>query len=213
MKKKIVAFILVFALALALGIGGTVAWLVDKKTVTNTFTFGDINIKLTETGVDGETVKSKTFDSLVPGEIVAKDPMVTVVAGSETCYIFVKIEEQNNSAGEGEKYINWDVNSDWKLVAGETNVYQYKDIVDASEVKKELYILQNDKTGYENGYVTVDEDNVTKKYVTDLKDEDQDIDPPALVFTAFAVQSDNLADQNDDKTVDAADAWALVSAN
>ena len=50
MKKKIVSLVLVFALALALGIGGTVAWLTAQtQSVVNTFTIGDINIELDET--------------------------------------------------------------------------------------------------------------------------------------------------------------------
>ena len=201
MKKKILALVLVFALALAMGIGGTLAWLTaSSKTVTNTFTFGDINIKLTETGVDGETVTSKTFDSLVPGETVAKDPKVTVAKGSEKCYVFVKIVEQNNDAG----YIAWDVDTEkWELVPGETNVYRYivdGGIVDASEAEKELYILDN-KADYPNGFVVVDGEAVTKAYVKALNDKT--LQPPALVFTAYAVQSDNVQD--------AAAAWEIAN--
>ena len=47
MKKKILALTLVFALALALGIGGTVAWLTAQTdSVVNTFTVGDITLSL-----------------------------------------------------------------------------------------------------------------------------------------------------------------------
>ena len=30
---------------------------------------------------------------MIPGKTLAKDPMVTVEAGSEACYLFVKVEE------------------------------------------------------------------------------------------------------------------------
>ena len=78
MKKKILALTLVFALALALGIGGTVAWLTAQTdSVVNTFTVGDITLSLAET--------QSTY-KIVPGGKDAKDPKLTVTKGSEICY-------------------------------------------------------------------------------------------------------------------------------
>lgn len=82
-------FVLMLALVLVLGcaVGGTVAWLVAKTDpVVNTFTYGDINITLTET--TGENYK------IIPGVDIGKDPKVTVKAGSEACWLFVKVEEE-----------------------------------------------------------------------------------------------------------------------
>lgn len=82
-------FVLMLALVLVLGcaVGGTVAWLVAKTDpVVNTFTYGDINITLTET--TGEDYK------IIPGVDIGKDPKVTVKAGSEACWLFVKVEEE-----------------------------------------------------------------------------------------------------------------------
>lgn len=82
------AFIALLALVLVIGCvaGGTVAWLVaTSDTVTNTFTYGDINITLAET--TGANYK------VIPGTTIKKDPTVTVKNGSEACYLFVKVEK------------------------------------------------------------------------------------------------------------------------
>ena len=83
MKKKTVALLLALTLVVGVVAGGTIAWLVDKTgTVTNTFTVGDVNVELTETGInnDGE----KNFQ-LIPGTSYEKDPEVTIKANSVAC--------------------------------------------------------------------------------------------------------------------------------
>lgn len=100
MKKKILALALVFCLALALGIGGTLAYLTSTDTVTNTFTVGNVSIKLDEakvgtdgkalTGDSAERVKENSY-KLMPGHTYDKDPTVTVNAGSEESYIKVVV--------------------------------------------------------------------------------------------------------------------------
>lgn len=93
MKKKltlVVAFVLVFAL----GVAGTFAYLTSSDTVTNTFTVGNVQIKLdeAEANPDGtlvagaDRVKANSY-KLLPGHTYNKDPMVTVLAGSEPSYV------------------------------------------------------------------------------------------------------------------------------
>ena len=93
MKKKLtllVAFVLVFAL----GVAGTFAYLTSSATVTNTFTVGNVQIKLDETAVDemgnatndGRLEKGNAYH-LLPGHTYTKDPVVTVKAGSENSYV------------------------------------------------------------------------------------------------------------------------------
>jgi predicted ribosomally synthesized peptide with SipW-like signal peptide len=87
--KKVLSLTLAFALVLAIGIGGTLAWLTDQTDpIVNTFTIGDIEIDLEEG--NGPNFK------VTPGQVVDKDPEVTVKAGSEACYLFVKVEEGGN---------------------------------------------------------------------------------------------------------------------
>lgn len=77
MKKKTFIIALCLALVVAFAAGGAIAWLTATTgTVTNTFTVGNIDIDLTETTTDYK---------MVPGNTIAKDPKVTVKAGSEAC--------------------------------------------------------------------------------------------------------------------------------
>ena len=52
MKKKTIALLLVLVMIFGISVGGTIAYLTDKKAVTNTFTVGNVKIKLTETAVN-----------------------------------------------------------------------------------------------------------------------------------------------------------------
>lgn len=74
---------------------GTVAYMTDRTAVTNTFTVGEVDIKLDEAKVDvyGEPVPSaprvETGNEykLIPGMTYTKDPTVTVLKGSEESYV------------------------------------------------------------------------------------------------------------------------------
>ena len=91
MKKKI-ALLMACVMTLCVAIGGTLAWLTAKTDdVTNVFTPSDIKIGLNETKPENKTAK------MVPGYTITKDPKVTVEVGSEDCYIFVKVVENNNT--------------------------------------------------------------------------------------------------------------------
>ena len=190
MKKK--AFALFLALALVVGgvVGGTVAWLTaTSATVTNTFTVGDINIELTETwntdaNNDGDndcwTAKA------VPGVEYAKDPKVTVKAGSEACWLFVKISESNNTMtvnGESVRIADFAIATGWKPVDGHAGYY-YR-AVTASD-KDQPFNVFTGKTGFENGYVTINE-NVTKGQITTANQ-------PTITITAAAVQKEGVSE-------------------
>ena len=89
------AFAVILAAVLVLGgaIGGTMAWLIDgTEAVANVFTDSDINITLSE---DEGTLNNSNEHKfkMIPGHTISKDPEVTVKAGSEDCYLFVKIDK------------------------------------------------------------------------------------------------------------------------
>lgn len=90
MKKKIVALCLCIALAVVAIGGATLAYFTDTEDVTNTFTVGNVDIKLDE---PEWTEGSK----LVPGTEISKDPTVTVVKGSEECYVRILMTISNSS--------------------------------------------------------------------------------------------------------------------
>ena len=164
------AFAAVLALVLVLGcaLGGTVAWLVAKSDpVVNTFTYGDINIALTET--TGED------DKIIPGVDIAKDPKVTVKANSEACWLFVKVEETGTFV-DGK--VTYSIADGWTALTGQPGVY-YRE-VGAVTADTDFYVLK---------------DNVVKVSDTLTKEDIKDIPTgPTLTFTAYAVQKDGIAD-------------------
>lgn len=93
-RSKALLLALCAVLLVAATIFGTMAYLTSTDTVTNTFTVGKVNIKLDEakansdgTLVEGaERVKENQY-KLLPGHTYNKDPMVTVLGGSESSYV------------------------------------------------------------------------------------------------------------------------------
>lgn len=164
------AFVALLALVLVIGCvaGGTVAWLVAKTDpVVNTFTYGDINITLTETKPVNRQAK------IIPGVDIEKDPKVTVEGGSEACWLFVKVEEEGTFV-TGK--VTYSIATGWTQGDGTTipkSVY-YR-AVDAATTDQEFNVLKDNK-------VTVSSE-LTK---TDIPTADE----PTLTFTAYAVQKD-----------------------
>ena len=174
------AFIALLALVLVIGCvaGGTVAWLVAKTdTVTNTFTYGNINITLAET--------TGTNYKIIPGTDIKKDPKVTVTAGSEACWLFVKVEETGTFVADKVTYA---IDNSWKALPGAEGVY-YREVAAVTE-DTAFSVLEGDK-------ITV-LDTLTKDDIKDIA-----ASHPTLKITAYAVQKAGIDT--------AADAWAKVT--
>lgn len=95
MKKTIAIVALVVLVAVA-SVLGTLAYLTDTKTVENTFTMGDVKIKLDETNVndpEGDRVTKNDY-AVYPGAIVTKDPIVHNV-GANGAYIRATVNVSN----------------------------------------------------------------------------------------------------------------------
>lgn len=89
LKKIIVAASLCAAIG-ATAIAGTLAYFTSETEVkTNTFTVGDVEVKLTEPVWDA-TGKTEAED-LVPGRTVHKDPSVSVSADSVPSYVGIVV--------------------------------------------------------------------------------------------------------------------------
>lgn len=200
LRKKLLITIACLSVILCTLVTGTVAWLMDTTdTVTNTFTPSDINITLEESGAQNNQQDFK----MIPGTTIAKDPKVTVKAGSEACWLFVKVEEKGgNVTVEGTAYtfadfIDYEMADGWTKLSDVDGVY-YR-TVDASSKSMEFYILKG-KDDYENGCVTVSPD-VAKAMMNALTAENY----PTLTFTAYAIQKEGMDD--------AADAWKKINAD
>ena len=191
MKKKSLALVLALAMIVVCVVGGTLAWLTDKTDpVTNTFTYGDINIKLEETDatVSADGSATKEF-KMIPGYTIDKDPKVTVLAGSEKCYLFVKVVKSTNF----DNFMTCTIADGWTALTGVNGVY-YRE-VETSTANQEFGVLKDNQ-------VTVN-DTVTKKDMNDLTEATR----PTLTFTAYACQYNS----SNGTHFDAADAWAKVN--
>ena len=184
MKKKSLALVLALAMIVVCVVGGTLAWLIaTTPEVKNTFTAGDINITLAE---------SEDLDlKMIPGYTIDKDPKVTVKAGSEKCYLFVKVDKSTNF----DTFMTCTIATGWTRGDG-TNIPSnvYYRVVDTAAANQEFGVLKDDQ-------VTVSGD-VTKTMLNNLTEATY----PTLTFTAYACQFNN----SNGTSFTAADAWANV---
>lgn len=168
MKKKSLALVLALAMIVVCVVGGTLAWLIaTTPEVKNTFTAGDINITLAE---------SEDLDlKMIPGYTIDKDPKVTVLAGSEKCYLFVKVDKSTNF----DTFMTYEIADGWTQLedaSGNDVDGVFYRVVDTADMGTAYSVLANDK-------VTVRGD-VTKTMLKDLTADTQ----PTLTFTAYACQ-------------------------
>ena len=181
MKKKSLALLLAIAIVVVGAVAGTVAWLTDRTpSVTNTFTTSDINIELKET---------KNNFQMIPGWNIEKDPKVTVKAGSEACYLFVKLEESKNFAD----FMTYKMADGWEPFPGNAGVF-YREVA-AATADTTFEVLKDNQ-------VTV-KDTVTKAQMNDLTADTY----PTLTVTAYASQ---LYKNNTEKFT-AAEAWDNIT--
>ena len=186
MKKRTLTILIAVVLVVACEIGGTLAWLTAQSgVVTNTFTAGDINITLNET--TGNTYK------MIPGNKIAKDPKVTVAAGSEDCWLFVKVNTENNV----DAYLKYAIAAGWNQLKDNDNndisgVY-YREVTANATVREfsvlgeGSYVVDGTSWTWSDNEVLV-KPQVTKAQLTSLNTTNY----PVLKFKAFAVQQDNI---------------------
>lgn len=168
MKKKTIAVVLALVLVICCAVGGVLAWLTDTTApITNTFTVGNVKIDLAES----ENLNLK----MVPGQDIEKDPKVTVEAGSEACWLFVKVEKSTVL----DSYIDYTVDNGWTPLDGVNGVY-YKEVDATTAANGAVYSVL---TGNQ---VTV-RDAVTQQMMDDLNVTGAT--QPTLTFTAYACQS------------------------
>ena len=184
MKKRTLTILIAVVLVVACAVGGTLAWLkVQTQEVTNTFTAGDINITLAETTTDYK---------MVPGNNISKDPKVTVKAGSEACWLFVKVDKSDNYGDFLEDYA---IAEGWTLLGGEGNDGVYYREVAATTVDTSFYVLSGNKVTVKTG-VTKAMLNTIDGVVAEDATEDAEAAEialrPTLTFTAYAIQKDNF---------------------
>ena len=169
---KAVTAMLALTLVLAAywAVGGTAAWLAAKsEPIASTFTFGDINITLTETDPQEQPIK------IIPGVDIPKDLKVTVQANSVDCWLFVKVVETGTFV---ENKVTYFIDDGWTKGDGSqipTNVY-YREVNTATD-DSVFSVLMGDKITVSNELTKADIENITG---------------PTLTFTAYAVQREGI---------------------
>ena len=190
---------------------GTMAYLTSDDEVVNTFTVGNVAIKLDEAPVDGngkattgDRVKANSY-KLLPGHVYDKDPTVTLLAGSETSYVkmtvtFSKANELDaifdpnganlTSIFGGYDATNWIDKGSTKDADNNTRTYEfwYKETVSAGDADVALDALFDS--------ITVP-GTITKEQLAT-------IEGMTITVNAYAIQADGFGD--------AAAAWEAFSA-
>lgn len=198
-NKKIIAMLSVFIMLAMVGIGrsvsGTVAWLVSKpESRVSTFTLGDINITLKESDFGSQPIK------IIPGIDIKKDPKVTVMANSEACWLFVKVEEMNwpdFKEANGTRKVSYSVNNGWNALKDNPGVYFRE--VNAEDAQKGIdYTVLAGNESCPSGVIKVSQE-LTKEEINSINSANQ----PSLTFTAYAVQRAGIDNE--------ATAWATVN--
>ena len=210
-RSKALLLALCAVLLVAATIFGTMAYLTSTDTVTNTFTVGKVNIKLDEVKAnpDGslvanaDRVKANEY-KLLPGHTYNKDPMVTVLGGSESSYVkmtvtFSMADELDaifapdganlTSIFNGYDAANWTYKGNTKDAAANTRTYEfwYKEAVAAPTADVALDALFDS--------ITVPGEITNEQLAT--------IEGMIITVNAYAIQADGFAD--------AAAAWAAFN--
>lgn len=184
-SQKAIIVSLLLAVIAAMTISPTLSWLSDTSdSVVNTFAGGAISIKLDEALVDtnGKTVEGDNAQRVlensykyIPGAVLDKDPTVTVLKGSEECYVFMCVDNELNDLFT----INYDTTS-WLKVAsnGNKTVYIYKSSINALMTDNDVVLNPIFTT------ITVSQD-LTSQDV-------EEIGQKTVTATAYAVQAANI---------------------
>lgn len=185
LNKKIIAMLSVFIMLAMVAIGrsvsGTVAWLVSKSESTvSTFTLGDINITLKESDFGNQP-------KIIPGVDIKKDPKVTVMANSEACWLFVKVEEGNwpefKEVDGTTRKVSYSVNNGWNALKDTPGVYFRE--VSAEDAQKGIdYTVLAGNESCPSGVIKVSQE-LTKEEIKSISSSGKQ---PSLTFTAYAVQ-------------------------
>lgn len=123
-KRKLLVGLCAGVLISALAIGGTIAWLTDKDEVTNTFSIGNVDIKI------NEEYDPEDGTDIYPGKEVTKIPTVKNI-GKNPAYIRVKVAIDSNIT----EYLTVDyklgtASTEWFV---ENGYYYYNSVVDPTK--------------------------------------------------------------------------------
>lgn len=144
--KKALLMTLCAVMLVVASVMGTMAYLTDTASVTNTFTVGKVEITLDEAPVNdmGVVVEgdrgTKNNYKLLPGHEYTKDPTIHVDKDSEDCWLFVKVEDGLAAIEDTETIAAQMEKNGWTAVE-DIGVYAYKDIVTKAADDKDIEVF------------------------------------------------------------------------
>ncbi len=169
MKKKLIIVSVALVLVVCFAVGMTIAYLkaTAPTPVKNTFTVGNITMKLDEAKVNTDGTPVENADRvteneyhLLPACTYTKDPTVTINEGSEECYVRMRVyfEAKEDApdtfvladalavlfgnGGLPQDYCNWDPNGKWEVYSYDTTThaleFRYTEKVDALSAEQVL---------------------------------------------------------------------------
>lgn len=183
--KKTLTVLLALVLVIAMSVAGTMAYLTDDASVTNTFTVGNVTITMDETDVDNSTADKERDTAnaykLIPGKTYTKDPIIHVDSLSENCYLFVKVVNgiENYEAAGTTTIAAQMAAKGWKVVDKTNGIYVYAQ----GTADKTAVAAGSNVTVFEN-FTIADNANITAS--------GSSLD---VVVTAYAVQAEGFADK------------------
>ena len=205
-RSKALLLSLCAVLLVAASVLGTMAYLTSQDQVVNTFTVGSVKITLDEAMAnpdgslvgDADRVKANSY-KLLPGHTYNKDPMVTVLKGSEASYIkmtvtFSKASELDaifaptgadlTSIFNGYNPANWIYKGNTEDANADTRTYEfwYKEAVSAPTDDVALDALFDS--------ITVPGTITNEQLAT--------IEGMTITVNAYAIQADGFADADAD---------------
>lgn len=198
-SKKALAVMLSLVLVIGCVAGGTLAWLTaTSNEVNNVFTTSDIGVTLEES--DDLNLK------MVPGWTITKDPKATVTAGSEDCYLFVKVEKSANF----DDFMTYAIAEGWEKLSDGVYymIFDSQDAENKNEMGTAYSVLMGDQVLVNNS-VTKEQMNAFDADNDGSLSAEEKKALPTLSFTAYAVQ---LYSANGTK-FSAETAWAMISGN
>ena len=186
--KKILTLVACAVLLVCISVGATIAYLTAQDTVVNTFTVGNVQIKLDEAEVNPDgtyvtdhnnRVKANKYH-LLPGHTYYKDPTVTVLENSEPCFVRIQVTVTDydklaaaikTADTETEKYTYTVDDIEYPalhmLVGGwEDDNWIYKSVADATETVGEEAVTTK-KAVYEFWYKEIVDKNDENDTVLD----------------------------------------------
>ena len=228
MKKKVTAIALAVCILAVAVIGATMAYFTDTDSKTNTFTFGKVDIDLTEDSTDANgAVKGDisadggiTYPGVLPGLVYSKIPTVTVKQDSLPAYVVITATVPTIYDWDGlfNDSIDTTKFTAEKKTVGENTVYYFyandpvnpnASVTPFTEVKINPALTQNDVAKkfdmVINAYAIQKDgfNNAQEAFATAFADE---LPTASVVINGKAVGFASLAD-----AIDAAPAGATVT--